>query len=188
MAWRVAKSLDKLLAQIDAAAPKRSKVSDGAIGDAAHATRDSDHNPWVKDGAMGVVTARDFTHDPANGADMNEFTEAIRLSKDTRVKYVLWNRQMFSSYPASGYQPFMWRPYSGSNPHTKHAHVSVQPQKNLYDSVKAWVIQKRKPKKWHLKATKNGREIAAIFGTWEKAKVWIRTKAKNGWRVVARKR
>lgn len=188
MSWRVAKSLDKLLEQLNAAAPKRSKISDGAIGDAAHATRDSDHNPWVKDGAMGVVTARDFTHDPANGADMNKFTEAIRLSKDSRVKYVLWNRQMYSSYAASGYAPFMWRPYSGSNPHTRHSHVSVQPQKNLYDSEKAWVITPKQPKKWHLKATRDRAERTAVFGQWTKAREWIRTKAKNGWRVVARKR
>ena len=69
MAWRVAKSLLKLRDQINAHAPKRSKKSDGYIGDAAHASRSSDHNPWVKDGKMGVVTAADFTHDPAGGFD-----------------------------------------------------------------------------------------------------------------------
>lgn len=186
MAWRVAKSLDKLLAQIDNMAPKRSKVSDGAIGDAAHATRDSDHNPWVKDGATGVVTARDFTHDPSNGADMNKVTEAIRKSKDRRVKYVLWNRQMYSSYSANGYGPYMWRPYSGSNPHTKHAHVSVHPQKSLYDSTKAWRIQRSK--KWYLRAIKNKMVRQATFAKWDKAREWIRTKAQKGWRVVARRR
>ena len=39
-AWRIAKSLDTLLAQLNALAPHRSKLSDGSIGDAAHATRD----------------------------------------------------------------------------------------------------------------------------------------------------
>ncbi|HKV33547.1 MAG TPA: hypothetical protein VJP89_04485, partial [Pyrinomonadaceae bacterium] len=61
MAWRVAKSLLRLREQINELAPNRSKASDGTIGDAAHASRKSDHNPWVKDGSIGVVTAMDIT-------------------------------------------------------------------------------------------------------------------------------
>lgn len=188
MAWRVAKSLDKLLEQINAIAPKRSKISDGAIGDATHATRDSDHNPWVKDGSMGVVTARDFTHDPKAGADMHDVTEAIRKSQDPRVKYVIWNRLMFSSYAASGKAPWTWRAYSGSNPHTKHCHVSVHPEKSKYDNTKAWNIRLRKPKKWRLRATKGGTTRRAVFAKWDKARDWIRDKAKKGFKVIARKR
>ncbi|MQB02542.1 MAG: hypothetical protein GEU78_20460, partial [Actinobacteria bacterium] len=80
MAWRVARSLLTLRDQVDAAAPNRSKRSDGTIGDAAHASRSSDHNPWVKDGATGVVTAIDLTHDPAGGANMHTISEALRTS------------------------------------------------------------------------------------------------------------
>ncbi|MEO6089551.1 MAG: hypothetical protein ABIQ18_41235, partial [Umezawaea sp.] len=63
MDWRVANSLQTLLAQLNAAAPGRSKVSDGSIGDPNHQAEGSgsDHNP----DAAGVVCARDFTHDPA---------------------------------------------------------------------------------------------------------------------------
>jgi hypothetical protein len=43
--WRVAKSLDRLLAQVNRLASDRSKASDGAIGDAKHQSRESDHNP-----------------------------------------------------------------------------------------------------------------------------------------------
>jgi len=43
--WRVAGSLEKLLAQLNEAFPKRSKVSDGSIGDVNHSARASDHNP-----------------------------------------------------------------------------------------------------------------------------------------------
>lgn len=187
MAWRVAASLDKLLEQVNTLAPNRSKVSDGSIGDAAHATRDSDHNPWVKDGAMGVVTARDFTHDPVHGADMAVITEVLRKSQDSRIKYVIWNRQMFSSYEAHGYAPFMWRPYSGSNPHTKHGHISVQPQKSHYDNVRAWTIEPKSRPKWHLRATKDGLIRETTFEQWEKARDWIRDKARKGWKVVTRR-
>ena len=67
--WRVAKSLDRLLDQVNQMAPGRSKASDGAIGDPRHQTQKSDHNPHVTDGSIGVVTARDITHDPKHGCD-----------------------------------------------------------------------------------------------------------------------
>ena len=186
-AWRVAKSLETLLSQINNLAPNRSTVSDGSIGDAAHATTDSDHNPHVKDGSTGVVTARDFTHDPMTGADMERIMESLRKSKDPRIKYVIWNNRTFSSYSTSTHAPFTWRPYSGSNPHTKHAHVSVQPHKHLYDATRPWSLPVP-IRRWHLKAVKNGRNEEAIYKTWEKARDWIREKARKGWRVTARRK
>jgi hypothetical protein len=75
MAWRVARSLDQLLAEINASAPNRSRASDGSIGDAAHQTTDSDHNPHCQG---WVVTARDFTHDPAGGFDAHAFADWLR--------------------------------------------------------------------------------------------------------------
>ena len=65
--WRVAKSLLLLRNQVNRKAPNRSKVSDGTIGDKAHQSQNSDHNAWVKDGSVGVVTALDITHDPTDG-------------------------------------------------------------------------------------------------------------------------
>jgi hypothetical protein len=67
--WRGAKALFRLRDQINATFPGRNKASDGLIGDAAHATRASDHNPWVIDNGVGVVTAIDITHDPMQGCD-----------------------------------------------------------------------------------------------------------------------
>lgn len=142
--WRMAKSLEVLRKQLNADCPGRSTVSDGGVGDTAHASRDSDHNPWIKDGDRGVVTARDFTHDPANGADMNAFVARLVASRDPRIKYLIWDRKMWRSYdrPQSGSRPFLpaWTPekYTGSNAHTKHAHVSVCVDKKLYDDTRAW--------------------------------------------------
>lgn len=126
MAWRVARSLDQLLHQINEAAPLRAKDADGALGDTAHQARKSDHNP----DAGGVVRARDFTHDPGRGADMHRIAEALRLSRDPRIKYVIWDADdptgMFSSYTSTlGVPPFTWRAYTGANLHTSHMHVSV---------------------------------------------------------------
>ena len=121
MTWDVAKSLDQLLAQINALAPNRSKKSDGSIGDTAHQGTVSDHNPEDKPGdEPDEVDARDFTHDPANGADMHRIAEALRLSRDRRIRYVIFNRRYFS--PKTGWK---WVEYHGDNPHDKHMHVSV---------------------------------------------------------------
>lgn len=141
MAWRVARSLDKLLAQVNGLAPNRDKSSDGSIGDAAHASRKSDHNPWITDSGQGVVTARDITHDPADGVDCNILAETLTASRDPRIKYIIWNRHILNSSAVTKTKAWTWRPYSGSNPHTHHMHLSVLPSKALYDSTSDWNIK-----------------------------------------------
>jgi len=138
--WRVAKSLDVLLKQVNTKAPNRNKASDGSIGDAAHASRNSDHNPWIVEGGVGVVTARDITHDPDRGCDAAALAEAIRASLDPRIKYIIWKRRIANS-SAIGSQPaWAWRPYTGSNPHDHHVHISVKSDKASYDSTVGWSI------------------------------------------------
>lgn len=135
MSWRVAKSLETLRDQVNAASPKRVKSSDGTIGDAAHASRSSDHNPWVKDGSMGVVTAMDITHDPQHGIDCEKMAASITESRDPRLKYIIWNSRIWN--PSRGLQ---WRPYTGVNPHNKHMHISVKSVKDKYDDPTRWRI------------------------------------------------
>ena len=134
--WRVAKSLLALREQVNARHPNRSKASNGTIGDAAHASRSSDHNPWVRDGGTGVVTAMDITHDPAHGCDANAIAEALRTGGDARLKYIIWNRQISNPSIQGG----AWRPYTGKNPHNHHVHLSVKPEKANYDSTAPWAI------------------------------------------------
>lgn len=116
MGWRLARSLERLRAEINDAAPGRSKRSDGTIGDDSHAARPSDHNP----NASGVVCAFDATHDPGAGADMHSISEHIRRNPPPAAKYVIFNRRI-----AERSRGWVWRSYSGSNPHTAHMHVSV---------------------------------------------------------------
>lgn len=133
MAYRLAKSLVALRDSVNAAAPVRSRASDGWIGDASHASRSSDHNPWVKDGSTGVVTALDITNDPAHGVTGQALANA--LIADKRVKYVIWNRRIYNAKVAKA-----WRAYKGKNPHDKHVHVSVLPTKSVYDSDAPWDV------------------------------------------------
>lgn len=117
--WRLARSLVQLRAQLNELYPRRSKDSDGTIGDEAHAQQVSDHNP----DRAGVVRAFDITHDPADGLDIAELAEVLRLSRDARVKYVIANGRIFAG-PA-GPSPWQWRDYKGTDPHTNHLHLSV---------------------------------------------------------------
>ena len=132
MAWRLAKSLDTLRSQINAYAPNRSKKSDGTIGDTAHSNRTSDHNP----NKAGVVQAFDATNDPKGGFDAHAFAEFMRQQRDSRIKYVISNGRIFSSSTS----PWVWRSYSGSNPHTQHAHFSVADSSAKYDDARPWAM------------------------------------------------
>lgn len=129
---RLAKSLETLRNQINAASPSRSKASDGWIGDAAHKSRASDHNPWVDD---GVVTAIDITHDPARGVDTWKLADHLRERRDPRVKYIISNGRI-----ASAEKGWTWRKYTGKNPHSHHVHISVHPDHARYDDTKPWDI------------------------------------------------
>lgn len=138
MAWRLAKSLERLRTQLNAKNPNRNKASDGTVGDAAHASRSSDHNPWVKDGGTGVVTACDVTHDPAGGCDAGLLADVLIASCDPRIKYVIWNRRICAG--TEGPQPWAWRKYTGASPHDHHVHISVKADKAHYDDARDWAL------------------------------------------------
>jgi len=122
MSWIVAESLNRLHQQLNGLAPNRSKVSDGSIGDPRHAGQASDHNPrWIA--GDNVVSARDWTHDPAGGLDCAQLRDALIRAKDSRVKYIIYSRSIISG--AGGPRPWVRRPYQGPNPHDKHLHLSV---------------------------------------------------------------
>lgn len=140
MAWRVAKSLKTLLDHVNAKWPNRLKGKDGTIGDEKHKSKKSDHNAWVIDGAKGVVTALDITHDPANGCDADAIAEAIRQSRDPRVKYIIWNKRICNFRAIGGKPAWTWRKYTGDNPHTEHVHISVRAIKEHYDGTAPWQV------------------------------------------------
>lgn len=146
MAWRLAQALIQLRAEVNNRFPDRRKDSDGTIGDEAHASRSSDHNPWVKDGVMGVVTAIDLTHDPKSGFDSYWFAERLLETKDPRIKYIISNRKIASG--SAGPKPWEWRAYSGKNPHAHHIHISVKEDKKFYDNSDTW-NEKTKDKHGH---------------------------------------
>lgn len=137
MAWRLAQSLATLRAEIDRLAPGRSKRSDGTIGDQAHASRASRHNP----NRHGVVTALDITHDPAGGCDIHAIARRIVQHPHPELAYVISNGQIAKR--ATG---FRWERYTGASPHTQHAHFAVgegpdRDPRPPYDSTQPWGVR-----------------------------------------------
>lgn len=132
---RLAKSLVTLIDQVVQQFPNRNARNDGTIGDEAHRKRKSDHNPNISLGGKGIVTALDITHDPAHGFDALAFAESLRLKKEPRVKYVIFNGRIFSSET----HPWEWRDRNkGAGDHSEHVHVSVVDDPNRFDDPSPW--------------------------------------------------
>jgi peptidoglycan hydrolase-like protein with peptidoglycan-binding domain len=136
-AWIVAESLERLRQQLNALAPNRSKVSDGTIGDTAHQKAGtSDHLPrWIA--GASLVTAFDATHDPDGGLDCAQLRNALVKSKDSRIKYIIFNAVITSG--ANGPSPWLGRTYRGANLHRAHLHLSVVADQRCRDSS-PWML------------------------------------------------
>lgn len=129
MAWPnypyPAPALDRLRAEVNAKWPNRSKASDGLLGDAAHSSRTSDHNP----NARGSVNAMDVT---ASGIDTDVLIAAAK--KHPSVRYIIFNRRIMNRDIGN----FRSRPYSGSNPHTAHVHISLYQRSTAEKDTRSW--------------------------------------------------
>ena len=139
MTWVPDQGLVKLLDQVDDAWPGRSRASDGMLGNAAHAARVSDHNPEhpaPRGNPDYQVDALDITHDPQHGPDCQALADAIIASRDRRVKHLIHNRRICAG--ALGPSPWVWRTYTGPNPHTGHLHISVLD--GTHDQAHDWAI------------------------------------------------
>lgn len=119
MSWGVAPAITQLQTQLTEAFPDRAKP-DGTIGDAAHSSRDSDHNPDGDD----LVCALDAKR-LSQAIDSDRLARALVASRDPRIKYVISRGCMWSSYPTRTHPAWAERPYNGSNAHAEHAHLSV---------------------------------------------------------------
>jgi hypothetical protein len=124
MSWRVAPAVLAIFRQADLQAPSRNKASDGTVSSAKHRQQNpnSDHDP----DSAGWVYAGDLTDDDASGIDCREIARQIVARKDRRVKYLISEGRIVSSYSTRTRPAWQWGPYSGPNGHFKHLHVSVR--------------------------------------------------------------
>lgn len=104
-------------AEVNAWKPNRDHESDGWIGNKAHAetgppeSGGSDHNPNKRN----IVNAVDIDVD---GVDVPQLLAAAIRHPSTN--YFIWNRKIWAR--SRNFKPAA---YTGSNPHTKHAHLST---------------------------------------------------------------
>ncbi len=110
--------------QINKRWPKRDKRSDGWIGDKAHVSRQSDHNP----DARGLVHALDIDADldPKDPGAAQRLANQIvayaasGIPGSNRIKYVVFNDQIASGTYANS----MWKWRGSGYGHMQHIHVS----------------------------------------------------------------
>lgn len=138
--WRTATAIDVLFAEANASRPRRSKVSDGRKGNAAHETkgRGSDHNPWLIHGGKGIVRAADITNDPSLNLPLcferlRGLAHAGRLPQVLNGGYAILNGRI-TREDWTG-----WKIYTG-DPHVGHGHVSVSLNPAQFDSSAPWDI------------------------------------------------
>lgn len=121
--WVVNPAIDSLATFVEDRWPQP-HATDGTVASRTHdqTNPNSDHRPYPYTGA-GVVSAIDVgevTED--DGAIL---AEALRASRDPRIKYVIHEGRLFSSYATGSRVPWAWGPYTAPNPHSSHVHISV---------------------------------------------------------------
>jgi len=131
--WILVPCLVALRDEFNWVAPLRDRASDGSIGDTAHASSSSDHNPdetgstpYEDPDRRNEVHAIDVDDDLRMPAwDMNRCLRIIitrhRLGRDDRLQNVIYNRRIWS-------RSWGWtaRAYTGASGHTEHAHFSAR--------------------------------------------------------------
>lgn len=157
----VAASLNELERQYTARFPNRPKASDGALGNADHAARASDHNPcWTCTGASeGVIRAVDLTTTGFTTADAGKTSLTEKQQRDTiaaliraemsnkvdRIHYIIhrfpgdahtfiWSR---TSTSVAAWQPKHYD-LEAAMPHDHHFHVSLMHTAAADADTSAW--------------------------------------------------
>jgi len=120
-----------VLRQATAISPLRMKASDGLLPSNAHLKQSpvSDHNTGL---------AVDLTHDPKNGIDCADIFE--KLKEDKRVKYLIFKGKIWSKEKSK----LGNRRYTGSNPHNKHLHISINSTMGADTSPWFWWLNQPK--------------------------------------------
>jgi hypothetical protein len=135
MAWVVTASLGRLMADFRTTFPAKSRASDGTIGDTAHQAETSGHNPDDTPGSKAEYSDADSKpevraidvdntlHDP-RGVTMEQVVQRLLSTPADRdrLMYVIYFRRIWRKKNS-------WRQeaYTGSSPHTEHAHFSGDP-------------------------------------------------------------
>ncbi|WP_229072262.1 hypothetical protein [Actinoplanes sp. DH11] len=146
--WVLVPCLVRLRAELNGIAPGRDKKSDGTIGDRAHRASVSDHN----DDETGRVPIRDAdskheVHAFDADADLRtpnltmemvvrHLLRRCRSGAEKRLRYIIYNRRIWEA--SNGWRQ---RAYTGSSPHTEHAHFSASYETAREVDTSSWRLE-----------------------------------------------
>ena len=152
--WILIPSLKQLFAEFDFIAPGRDHASDGSIGNAAHQTEVSDHNPDDTAGSKAAYNDRDGKHevraidvdntlriavegfsDPMEGV-VQYLLKRCRSGAEQRLEYIIYFRRIWSR--SSGW---VQKTYTGTSPHTEHAHFSGRHNGSYDTKTQSWTLE-----------------------------------------------
>lgn len=134
MAWELVPPLKEGREQFDKRFPKRKKTLDGSIGNLAHAVRPSSHNPDKtgkpehadgdsKDEVRAIDVDKELQDD--GGVTMEDVVQFLvkmcRLGYFPWIRYIIFNKRIWHRR-----DNFTSRAYTGSNDHSKHAHINSE--------------------------------------------------------------
>lgn len=130
MGWVKAKWISRLVGRFDALWPGRTRAQDGSIGDTAHQSSPSAHNPDDTPGSRPEREDADNKAEvrgadvDARGVPMQRVIDQILADPEQRKRfiYIIFNGQVWSA--AYGW---IRRIYTGPDKHLTHAHFSGDP-------------------------------------------------------------
>lgn len=136
MGWYLAPSLELLTDQIDDAVGLvgRPMPPYWTIGDAAHSSRYSQHNPNSR-GSVNAVDIREDGEGASAILDMDALRDDFITQQDPRLWYVIHEGWIYSR--TRNFRP---KQYTGINAHNTHLHVSIVTQAWAEQSLDPWVL------------------------------------------------
>lgn len=174
--WRLAPSLVLYVEEVDRRFPGRDRSSDGSIGDQAHASRESDHNPYD-----GYVHAVDLDEDVAPGIDLDALWSHLIARRDPRVRYVIYEGAIVKSYVDSAGH-VAWKPYlySGANAHSHHLHLSISRTTTARTDERSWGIARAFPRVQPAPPPKEDDDVQQLIVKGDKSGKWYITNGIHG--------
>lgn len=129
--WWLTSGLVTFAQQVNEVWPQRG-ATDGTVASRRHdeTSPTSDHRPTPHTGP-GVVRAIDVDVTGDQGARL---TSALQAGRDRRIRYVIFNWQIFTSYDTATRRAWEWGPYTGANGHITHVHLSAVPTADFDDA------------------------------------------------------
>ncbi len=152
--WILVPCLVALRSEFNAIAPARQKTSDGSVGDLAHQSSVSDHNP-DETGRVPIVDADKINEVHAIDVDVDLNVPGLtmwmivaflvarcRSGAERRLRYIIFDRRIWSAadgWPTGGVA------YKGASPHTEHAHFSASYDTAMEASTASWHLKEALP-------------------------------------------